>query len=82
MPPESSLPFLSLSKSPYAFSFRLDAACLRFSFGLSSALEVASTVSPPSRRATISSPYSRLVGVRANGWSTHFEECMVASAAS
>ena len=79
-PPKPSLSFLSLSKSPYAFSLRLVTACLRFSFGLSSALVVASAVSPPPRWATISGPYSHLLGVRASGWSTHFEECMVASA--
>ena len=56
------------------------ATSLRSSFGLLSALEVASAVSPPPRWATIFGPYSYLLGVRASGWSTCYEECMVAIA--
>ena len=41
---------------------------------------MASAVSPPPRWVTISSPYSRLLGVRASGWAMCFEECMVAIA--
>ena len=37
-------------------------------------------VSPPPRRATLFGPYRRLLGVRVSGWSTCFEECMIASA--
>jgi hypothetical protein len=43
-------------------------------------LEVSSTVSPPLYQATIFGPYSHLLSIRASGWSTRFEECMIASA--
>ena len=37
-------------------------------------------VSSPPRQATFFGPYRHLLGIRASGWSTRFEECMVARA--
>lgn len=40
---------------------------------------MASPIGFHSRWASFSGPYSHLVGVRASGWSKHFEECKLAA---
>lgn len=40
---------------------------------------MASPIGFHSRWASFSGPYSHLVGVRASGWSKHFEECILAA---
>jgi len=68
---ESSFSFLQPS---------LFAPSLRLALALANILAVAPSVGFPPYRATFFGPYSHLLGIRVSGWSTRFEECMVASA--